>query len=160
MEAASLIRNKKPNHGAPLNHDFKEPKLEDSGTDREMMKTNVLMPKVSHSYTSLRDIMPVLQKNNRNSNGNTVSWNEIPLKIKNPLVKQAAMYYIKPMYTPYSRISHRGFCHVFFGCFGSLRSLFHALSGSSLCCFCGTSRTQNARRRRRGPPLTSTPPPS
>ncbi|QHO36266.1 hypothetical protein HN51_029590 [Arachis hypogaea] len=152
MEAASLITNKKPNHGVPLNHDSKEPKLEDSSTDREMMKTNVLVPEVSHSYISLRDIM---------SNSNTVSWNEIPLKIKNPVVKQAAMYYLEPKYTPYDRIPNRNFCGGFFGCFGSLCSLFHALSGSFLCCFWGTSRTQNARRRRRrGPPLTSTPPPS
>ncbi|MED6179838.1 hypothetical protein PIB30_004478 [Stylosanthes scabra] len=132
MEAASSIIKKKPNNdGVPLNHDSKEAKLEDlesSGTETEMKK---MKNRVSYSYTSLRDIMPVLQNNNRNSNnGNTASWNEISVNIKNPLLKQAAMSYLQPMSTSSdSIIPNRGFFHNLFGCFGCFgcicSSLFH-----------------------------------
>ncbi|MED6109132.1 hypothetical protein PIB30_030798 [Stylosanthes scabra] len=126
MEAASSIIKKKPNnHGGDL---------ESSGIETEMKKIKKmkLMPRVPHSYTSLRDIMPLLQNNNRNSNnGNTSSWNnEISVNIKNPLLKQAAMSYLQPMTTSSdSIIPNRGFFHNLFGCFGCFgcicSSLFH-----------------------------------
>lgn len=98
------------------------------------------------SYTSLRDIMmmmPAQYPMNINA-----SWNEIPMNIKNPLLKHAALAYLQPMSsstTPSDAAASSNklrFLHTFmekcqFGC--------ATLLGAFLAFFCHSHR--NRRRR-------------
>ncbi|KAK7270166.1 hypothetical protein RIF29_23112 [Crotalaria pallida] len=91
---------------------------------------------VSSSYTSLEDII-IMEQNNGSWYDDGDDDDDIP--IKNPLLKHAALAYLKPMSTPPPVHNNKGFCYC-------VAAFFNTLFNPFVGCF--TTRSNNKDWRR------------
>ncbi|MBA0849037.1 hypothetical protein Goshw_010313 [Gossypium schwendimanii] len=129
---SSMIKDQNKNAEAKVNFDHPSINshsptflLHDNGFNSSDQVSDIELISIqSVSYTSLKDLFssPSLQPGISSASNNNSSCNEI--SIKNPLVKHAALAYLKPMLSPMEMVER--------GSFGKIKEM---CSGESGCLF-------------------------